>query len=391
MACSSLGVLHAVDDINISGGGSRKVAVELCANLGLCGATVHLISQERHCSGPDSNVPHLEHVKIHLVQLLADNKRWRVAYSPLLARKIKSLCRQESIEIIHVHGLWLPCNHTPARIARRLGIPLVISPHGMLQPWALSYRAWKKWIAWLLYQHRDLESAALFVAASEPEAEAIQSAGLQQPIAIIPNGIHLPAWKERSAGNTDVRYALFLSRIHPSKGVLNLVTAWDRVRPKGWRMIVAGPDEVNHRREVERAVKNAKLEREFEFVGPVEGTAKERLYSDVDLFILPTFSENFGIVVAEALSYGIPVITTHGAPWSSLLEHRCGWWVTGGVPPLADAISDATALSDTERHDMGRRGRKLVEKEFSWPEIASKMLDAYKWILDKGDKPSYIV
>jgi len=162
------------------------------------------------------------------------------------------------------------------------------------------------------------------------------------------------------------------------------------VRPKGWRMVVAGPDEGGHRTVVEQAVQKAGLEKSFIFVGPVAGAAKEKLYREADLFILPTFTENFGMVVAEALSYGVPVITTKGAPWEGLIDHCCGWWVDVGVEPLAEAIQAAVAMTDTERQEMGKRGYRLVEVNFSWPRIAKEMLAMYQWILGQGSKPGSV-
>jgi glycosyltransferase involved in cell wall biosynthesis len=123
----------------------------------------------------------------------------------------------------------------------------------------------------------------------------------------------------------------------------------------------------------------------------VEGEAKTKLYRQADLFILPTFSESFGVVVAEALACGVPVITTKGAPWEGLLTHRCGWWIDIGVEPLATALRAATALSDEERREMGERGRRYVEREFSWPSIAEQMLAVYRWVLEQGDKPDCVV
>lgn len=156
-------------------------------------------------------------------------------------------------------------------------------------------------------------------------------------------------------------------------------------------MIVAGKDEEGHLQQVKRAVNVAGLCEDFEFVGPVYGAAKEKLYREADIFILPSFSENFGIVIGEALSYGVPVITTHGTPWQSLVTNRCGWWVEIGKEALAEALKFSTSLSDLERHDMGERGRKLVEREFSWASAAAKTMDAYQWILGKGAVPSFVM
>jgi glycosyltransferase involved in cell wall biosynthesis len=388
---SSLRVLHTIADLNLSGGGSRSAMASICEAQAAYGANVYIVSQAKTSTGKDENLFNPQDVEIHLERLALDSGRFRFKYTPLFGRRVKWLCRQKAIQIIHNHDLWLPSSHATAQVARRLGIPLVIHPHGTLAPWALEHRAWKKRLAWSVYQRRDLETASLFIATSDQEAESIRKVGLRQPIALIPLGIGLPAFEPPVDDDVKTRHALFLSRIHPVKGLLNLVTTWAEVRPIGWRIVVAGPDEENHRAVVEQAVRNAQLEQNFEFVGPVAGEAKEKLYRKADLFILPSFSENFGLVIGEALSYGIPVITTRGTPWEGLVKHRCGWWVAPTAESISDALRDAISLSDSERQAMGKRGRKFVEREFSWELVAEKMLNAYQWILGLGPKPSCII
>ncbi len=144
------------------------------------------------------------------------------------------------------------------------------------------------------------------------------------------------AMPKRKTKRANVKIALFLSRLHPGKGLMDLVGAWQRVRPEGWKMRVIGPDVCGHKAEVMAAVRDAKLESMFEFAGELNDDEKWQEYVDADLFIHPTHSENFGISVAEALAAGVPVITTKGAPWEELMEEsgRCGWWVDIGVEGL---------------------------------------------------------
>ncbi len=159
-----------------------------------------------------------------------------------------------------------------------------------------------------------------------------------------------------------------MGRIHRSKGLLNLVQAWAKVRPPNWKIILAGPDEENHRAEVEAAISQNHLGGVFEFTGLVDGQHKWDLYQRADLFILPTFTENFGLTVAEALAVGVPVITTHGAPWADLENYRCGWWVEIGAAPLAEALRQATSITEETRNEMGQRGRELASEKFCGPE-----------------------
>jgi len=383
-------VFHTIGSLKQSKGGPSRTVSSLCKTLGAHGTTVHLITQDWPTPDDVNIIPDPALVTTHIVRALSSPiMKW--PYSPCYYRSIVELFKHSDAQIIHDHGLWLPCNHASANAARRLKLPLIIQPRGMLEPWALSFRAWKKQLAWKIYQQRDLESASLLVATSFQEAESIRKVGLRQPIAIIPNGIDLPEWKQEISSNDRVHTALFLSRLHPIKGLMNLVAAWDRVRPKGWRMIIAGPDEGNHRAEVESTIRRTGLETDFQFVGPVDGEAKEKLYRSADLFILPTYSENFGMVVAEALAYGVPAITTKGTPWEGLIKNRCGWWIDIGVEPLAEALRESTTLSIEERRGMGQRGRNYVAQCFSWPEITRQMLSVYKWVLRLRGKPECVV
>ncbi|MEA2113924.1 MAG: glycosyltransferase, partial [Thermodesulfobacteriota bacterium] len=270
-------------------------------------------------------------------------------------------------------------------------VPLVISPRGMLEPWARSYRSFKKTIAWYLYQRRDLQAAAVLHATSQQEAENLQALGLSIPIAVIPNGVDLPDIPVPGTRKSKTKTALFLSRVHPIKGLVNLVQAWATIRPAGWQMLIAGPDEGGHQAEVEQEIIRQGLTDTFKFIGPVADEDKWELYRSSDLFVLPTFSENFGIVIAEALASEVPVITTRGTPWQELETHNCGWWVDIGVEPLAKALEETINLSPEERQAMGRRGRLLVAQNYSWDKIGQEMVAVYEWVLRGGEVPECVV
>lgn len=292
-------------------------------------------------------------------------------------------------EVLHDNGVWLAANHAAATTARALRVPWIVAPRGMLEPWSLRHRAWKKKLAWWGYQRRDLHGAALLHATSAMEADNLRALGLRQPIAVVANGVDVPALR-RGRTRGDARTAVFLSRVHPKKGLLDLVRAWAAVRPPGWRMVVAGPDEDGHAAEVMAAVRAARLESCFTLIGAVEGAEKRALLDRGDLFVFPTYSENFGLVVAEALAHGLPVITTTGAPWSGLESERCGWWIDVGAEPLAEALRRAVELPDAERDAMGARGRDWVGRCFAWPGIGREMLAVYEWMLGEGSMPASV-
>lgn len=293
-------------------------------------------------------------------------------------------------DVVHTHGLWQYPHLAAYRYCAARKVPLVVSPRGMLEPWAFRYKAWKKQPLWRLYERAALQSARVLHATAPQEARALRDLGLTPPIAVIPNGVDLPALQAGSASSDGRRTALFLSRVHPKKGLLNLVEAWSRVRPTGWRMVIAGPEELRHEAEVRTAVARAGLEDEFEFAGPVFDTAKSRLLQQAELFVLPTFSENFGVAIAEALAAGLPVITTTGAPWGELESHGCGWWVDIGVEPLVAALRTATGLSQERLACMGEQGRRLVSDRYSWSCVAERMQSVYEWVLHGGGAPDCI-
>jgi glycosyltransferase involved in cell wall biosynthesis len=259
----------------------------------------------------------------------------------------------------------------------------------MLEPWAWRHHAWKKRPLWWLIERRNLISAALLHATSEQEAISLRQRNLKSPIAVIPNGVDIPNLPARTS-KSGRRTALFLSRLHPKKGLPMLIEAWARIRPKGWRLQIAGPDEANHRSALESLVHQAGLDTEIHFLGPLAGGAKTLAFIESDLFILPTHSENFGMAIAEALAHGLPVITTQGAPWPLLQTEHCGWWTPPDVDGLTSALQEATCMNHEQLTQMGHLGRILMRDRFGWSAVARQMLDCYQWLREDGTRPSCV-
>jgi glycosyltransferase involved in cell wall biosynthesis len=379
-------VLHTVDSLHPDAGGPSRTVRATCLHLAARGVRVEVVTGRAHPSAP-ALAPAHSSVTTTFARtgrsLPRDAwTRWRVLGGRIRAARPA---------IVHDHGLWLPANALAALAAWRHGVPLVVTTRGMLEPWALEHHARKKRLAWHAYQRAALGQAQLLHATAPMEADHLRALGLTAPIAVVPNGVPLPdAPRPRTAPNGSPRQALFLSRIHPKKGLLNLMDAWAAVRPSGWRLVVAGPDEQGHRAEVEQRARARGIGADVTFTGPVDDDAKWDLYRASDLFVLPTFSENFGVVVAEALACGVPALTTTGAPWRVLEAERCGWWVPPEAEALAEALRDATARPDAERRAMGQRGRALVEARFSWTQVAADLHAAYRWLLGEGRLPACV-
>lgn len=283
------------------------------------------------------------------------------------------------IDIIHDNGIWLAHNHCLASIAVRRAIPRVVSTRGMLEPWAMRHKRWKKRIAWALYQRRDLASTSALHVTSEAERKTVATFGWPGIIRVIPNGVDLP--EDGDAASRDgSRTLLFVGRIHPVKGLPMLLDAWSQVRPEGWKLRIVGPDESGHRRELEMRIARLGIAASVEFSGALDGCALRLAYLDADGLVLPSHTENFGMAVAEALAHGLPVIATQGTPWKSLIDEACGWWVRGESDALAAAIRELTALDHQARKSMGQRGRAMAIRQFSWNAVADSFIRLYESI-----------
>ena len=371
---SGLRVLHTTGSLHARNGGPPRTISALAEGLGQAGATVEVLAL---ADGPPAEAvrPDPELAQTTFVER-----------GHAEARRFGHAVQSAGSDLVHDHGLWLPTNHAAARAARRQGVPFVVSTRGMLEPWARQNSRLKKSAAWWLYQRRDLTSAAVLHATAPSEAQALRSAGLRAPIAVIPNGVEVPPQAARQPRPPNApRRALFLSRVHPKKGLPLLLDAWAEVRPAGWELVVAGPDEDGHQAQLETQAARLGLS-EVSFLGSIDNDKKWDLYRSADLFVLPTYSENFGVVVAEALAAGVPVLTTTGAPWSELQTHRAGWWVEPSPRLLAQALRASTEIPDEERAAMGARGRALVADAYGWDGIAAQMLGVYEWLL--GRQPS---
>ena len=313
-----------------------------------------------------------------------------------LAGPLGTALAQFRPECVHDNGLWLAHNHRLARHCRLLGLPRLVSMRGMLEPWARRHKKWKKDIAWLAYQRRDIRTADTLHATAPQEAENLARLNLGVPVQIIPNGVDIPTARPLPASG-GVRTALFIGRLYPVKGLPLLIEAWNRVRPGGWRLVLAGPDEAGHRAELENQIARSSLQNLVSFAGPLEGGAKENALFGAELFVLPTHSESFGMAIAEALAHGVPVLTTLGAPWPVLTQPALGqnwqgpgmgWRTAISVDSLAEGLAQATAQDVSTLRAMGDRGRAFVAAEFGWDRVARQFLATYAAIVAKSTAPA---
>ena len=296
-------------------------------------------------------------------------------------------------DITDLQGLWTYPSFAHLRYHRRFPKPYVVTPRGMLDPWALRRSPLKKRVVSALFESESLRRATCLRATSEMEAAHFRDYGLSQPIAVVPNGVEIPpVAPARNPLPKEHRRVLFLSRLHPKKGLPILLQAWAALAPslKDWELVIAGQDEVGHEREMRDLAQRLSLPR-IQWAGAVHGQEKLDLYRSADIFVLPTHAENFGLVVAEALAAAVPVISSKGAPWEGLEIEKCGWWIDQGVEPLVATLGKAVMLTDEERTQMGLRGQAWMARDFGWDKVARNMLDVYMWLKNGGQPPATVL
>jgi glycosyltransferase involved in cell wall biosynthesis len=294
---------------------------------------------------------------------------WLANWSPRFA----AACRDEAsrADVVHDHGVWLHSNWSSGRAALAAGRPLVRSPRGMLSPWALSRSRLRKSVLWRWRESQLFERSHIH-ATSDLEASELFALGIRGPITVIPNGVdtegEFAALRVADAGLTEAtgrRRVIFLSRLHPKKGLDLLQKAWAALpRDTAAELVVAGDGDASTTSALAAWTKS-QAGPPARAVGLVQGEEKLRLLSGAFLLVLPSSSENYGMAVAEALASGTPVITTTATPWTDLAARRCGWTVEPTLPALSAALRTALALDDNAHAEMRTQARRFIEDEHS--------------------------
>lgn len=319
----------------------------------------------------------LDGVQIHYFAVPALR---RLYWAPALGRKLRESVSE--FDIVHLHSVYLWPTWAAARAARSFGVPYFISPRGMLVGELIRKKSrWAK-TAWIeLIERHSLAAAAGVHVTSEVEATDISSLGLKvRAMHCIGNGVE---WPERhaplSAGpfaGVPQPYALFLSRINWKKGLDRLIRAWSRVQ--NLHLLVVGNDEEDYLPRLRALVDEEGVADRVHFLGPASDSAKWALYENARAFVLPSYSENFGNVVAEAMAMGCPVVVTPEVGLASLVrEIDCGMVSSGAPSAIAEAVN-ALGGNAALRKAMGARGQMAIRQRFSWDAVARSMEDAYQ-------------
>ena len=313
----------------------------------------------------------------------------KLGNSPQMRRWLQAEVKSDAANIIHNHGMWMMPNVYAGNVCLNSSCRLMFSPHGSMSSWAFSINPIMKYVFWRIFQQPAARAAACFHATSESEFADIRRLGFKQPVCIIPCGVNMLPFQQGQV--SERRQLLYLARIHPIKGVGNLLHAWQKVEHKfpDWDVVIAGPDIGGYLGEMQALSDKLQLKR-IVFRGSLFGDDKLKAYRDASLYVLPSHSENFGLTVAEALAAGTPAIVTHGAPWAGLPEHGAGWWVEVGVEPLVRCFEQALSTSPERLGEMGKAGYEWMERDFSWERISSQFTVTYRWLIEGGEPPLWV-
>jgi poly(glycerol-phosphate) alpha-glucosyltransferase len=316
---------------------------------------------------------------------------------------LRTAFMKQSADVGHLHVLWMYTSILMREWSRRVRKPYVTTLNGMLEPWALNNARWKKRLSALLYERTCLRHAACIQVNSESELRGAREFGLKNPFCIIPNGVDLPdaasalaAPPWNAALPAGKKVLLYLGRLHPKKGLANLLAAWqslsrrDYAPLRDWSLVIAGWDQSGHGDSLKSQAEQLGVAGDIHFAGPLFVDAKTAAYQHADAFVLPSFSEGLPMVVLEAWAAGKPVLMT---PECHLPEgFACGAAISTQPEPgsLATGLAKLMDASFQERAAMGQCGLDLVKRKFTWPQVAAEMHAVYGWLIGGGPPPACV-
>jgi glycosyltransferase involved in cell wall biosynthesis len=359
-------IVHVIDSLAASDGGTSRAVADLTSHLSdIEDCKVSIMTQTS--SSPELECA--ENVEIHRISPTFQRGK--------VFQKLREIDQQCPIDLIHTNGIWSLFLHFSTAYARKTNTKYFATPHGMLEPWSMKQKRLKKTIAWWIYQKSDLKHADAIQVTAASETRSVTDLGLGKTIEI-PNGVDVkPVSKEVPRE----QIALFLSRIHPKKGIPILLEAWDKLNVDDWQLKIVGPGEHRYLNELESKISKMDRGDQVSLLPAAGGDAKDKLLQTASVFVLPTHSENFGIVIAEALVMELPVITTTGTPWTNLNEVGCGWCIELNADNLTHALREGLTTSPKRLKEMGELGRQHIIENFTWPSIAGKLATFYKQTL----------
>jgi glycosyltransferase involved in cell wall biosynthesis len=383
-------VLQIVSSIGRDSFGEGYAATHLSAALARAGVDVYLASvnhkQDAYEACNDADFPLDRWIGAKLTF------HSRIRFSSSLFRRLINFSSNRRL-IIHMHGMWPYSSYVGGLLAKRMRCPLVISPHGELESYALSISHWKKSLAFQTYAHKNFLQASCFWALSNQEKNSIEAAGYRGRIVVIPNGV-APA---RDCSNVEIadflashgvshesRILLYLSRIARLKNLPLLLRTFARAvkQHSKWILIIAGEDEAGHIHEIRKLIDDLNIGKSIRLVGGIFGKDKSCAFHSSSAFVLPSYSEGLPIAVLEAMEYGKPVLITDGWTLPVSTTEKFGWITSVNETAFEAALHAMMRSSEEELKSLGSAGQRIVREHFNWNIVAQQACAAYSSLLE---------
>jgi glycosyltransferase involved in cell wall biosynthesis len=295
----------------------------------------------------------------------------------------------KGVDIIHFFGGWDYFSIKLISYAFYRKIKVIISPMGLYEPWSLAQKKIKKKIAWYLYQKYILKKANLIICSSHIEKRNIYKLIKKDNIVFLPHGIHenlINSKKKFFQGKK--KRALFFSRIHRKKGLIELTTIWCKIKPKNWELIIVGPEEDDTKKIVSKIIKD-NHNSSIKFLKPIfDINEKRKLFLSSDLFLLPSYSENFSYSIIEALQLKLPVLTSVFTPWRGIKKYNAGWIVDNLHRSLEKNLRNIFKLKKKDFEKKSKNCLKLCTRYY-WDNLINKYLRKYKNIYNESSTNNF--
>ena len=355
-------------------GGTIRSSYGLCRGLTQLGCEVRVLTTDTDGIGRNLEIANDRDVEVDGLQVRYCRKLFRNSVSAGLLRVLGEYVAWA--DVVHLIAVYSFPTFPTLAYCRRLQRPLVWSPRGSLQRWDGSTRVGTKFVWEGVCQIVAPKDRVVLHTTSEEEARHSQARFPGVRAVVVHNGVELPAYIRRTEPSAELRMT-YLGRLHPIKGIENLLDACKLMDGDAdpWHLTIAGSGDGDYSNVLKSKVEKLGLQGRVEFAGEVFGEAKENLFADSDVLVAPSYVENFGMVIAEALAHEVPVIAGRGTPWEGLESNQCGLWVDNDARSLAAAIRRMRALPLRE---MGRRGRCWMQREFSWEAVSRQMLNVFE-------------
>lgn len=318
------------------------------------------------------------------------NPRIRLFYFNSFLSLLKKLFYSK-YDLAHIHGIWQIPNLIFSFVTNFKNIPYIVSPRGMLEPWSLQQSFLLKKVALFVYQRKILNNSSVIHATSQMELLNLRKLGFRNKIALIPNGIDLHEYQDTEVNKENT--ILFISRIHPKKGLELLIEALEVLNKKNesdWKCEIYGSGDQNYIDSLKLNIIKKGLMDRVVFFAPIYSSKKINKIKSAKVLVLPSYSENFGNIIAESLACKTPVISSVYTPWNDLEEYNCGWQIELQKEDLLNKIEHVLSLTDSVINKMGENGRFLIEKKYDIKIVSKKFENLYEYILGISNKPDFI-